>query len=133
VLLERNREVSVFVFDPMTRARFTNLVIRDSLEERCLMPCASGGLGHGATVLEGATLELEGFVITRSALLGVQVGEGGTFTATRGEISSGPIGINVQEPAFDLTTSVTAVAFRDLERSLDTNLLPIPDTGLSGL
>ena len=133
VLLERNREVSVFVFDPATRAHFSNLVIRDSLEEQCAPSCASGGLGHGATVLGGATLELEGFVITRSALLGVQVGEGGTLTATRGEISSGPIGINVQEPTFDLATAVREVTFRALERSLDTNMLPIPDTGLNGL
>lgn len=133
ILLERNREVSAFAFDPLTRMELTNLVIRDTLTEECHTPCPSGGLGHGATVLEGATLVLSGFVITRSALLGVQVGLGGSFTGTLGEISSGPIGLNIQEPAFDLGTSLSDVAFRELERSVDTTILPIPDTGLGGV
>lgn len=132
VLLERNREVSTFAFDPGTRMHLSNLVIRDSLAETCGASCPSGGLGHGATVLSGATLELAGFVIARSALLGVQVGLGGSFTGTRGEISAGPIGLNIQDPAFDLATSLTDVSFRELERSVDTTVLPIPDTGLSG-
>lgn len=133
VLLERNREVSAFLFDPGTRAQLSNLVVRDSLAEECRTPCPLGGLGHGATVLSGATLDLAGFVITRSTLLGVQVGLGGHFTATHGEISTGPIGLNIQEPTFDVGTALSGVAFRGLERSVDSTLLPIPDTGLSGL
>jgi len=131
VLLERNREVSVFAFDPLTQIALSNVVIRDSLTETCITSCASGGLGHGATVLSGASLQLTGFVITRSALLGVQVGLAGTFSATRGEISSGPIGLNIQEPTFDIATSLTGVVFRTLERTLDTTILPIPETGLT--
>jgi hypothetical protein len=133
VLLERNREVSAFLFDPATLAQLSNLVIRDSLEEECRTACPEGGLGHGVTVLSGASLALTGFVITRSALLGVQVGPGGLFSATRGEISAGPIGLNIQEPTFDVGASLSDVAFRTLERSVDSTVLPIPDTGLSGL
>ena len=43
------------------------------------------------------------------------------------------IGLNIQEPAFDLATSLSDVAFRGLERSVDTTILPIPDTGLGGV
>lgn len=133
LLVERNREVSLFLFDPGTRAQLANVVIRDSLEEECRTACPLGGLGHGVSVLSGASLALTGFVITRSALLGVQVGPGGTFTATRGEISAGPIGLNIQESTFDLGTALSDVAFRDLERSVDATTLPIPDTGLGAL
>lgn len=133
LLLERSHEVSVFALDPATRVELTNLVIRDSLAEECLTPCLAGGLGHGASVLADATLVLSHFVITRSTLLGVQVGPGGSFSGTRGEISSGPIGLNIQEPTFDLATSLSDVTFRGLERSIDTTMLPIPETGLGRL
>lgn len=131
VLLERNREVSLFVVDPGSSARITDLLIRDSLGQECGEACPEGQqYGYGMTARTGGAIELTGFVVTRSRLLGLQVGEGASLVGTRGEISAGVIGINIQEPAYDLATSLLDVAFEGNERNVDSMFLPLPDPGL---
>ena len=131
VLLERNREVSLFVVDPGSTARITDLLIRDSLGQECGEACPEGQqYGYGMTARTGGAIDLTGFVVTRSRLLGLQVGEGATLVGTRGEISAGVIGINIQEPAYDLAASLSDVAFEGNERNVDSMFLPLPDPGL---
>ena len=40
------------------------------------------------------------------------------------------IGINIQEPAYDLAASLPDVAFEGNERNVDSMFLPLPDPGL---
>jgi hypothetical protein len=134
VLLERNREVSLFVVDPGSTARITDLLIRDSLGQECGEGCPEGQqYGYGMTSRDGGAIDLTGFVVTRSRLLGLQVGEGATLVGARGEVSAGVIGINIQEPAYDLATSLADVAFEGNERNVDSMFLPLPNTGLGDL
>ena len=56
---------------------------------------------------------------------------GASLLGTRGEVSASVIGINIQEPAYDLAASLTDVAFEGNERNVDGMFLPLPDPGLS--
>lgn len=132
LVLERNREVSLYAFDPGTAVTARDLYVRDSLGQACAEACPDGQqYGYGITALLGARVELTGFVVTRSRLVGLQVAEEGRIVGTRGEVSAAPIGMNVQDPAYDLASSLPDVAFRDNERNVDSMFLPVPDTGLS--
>jgi hypothetical protein len=133
VALESNREVSLFVVDEGSIADLDELYVRDSLGMDCAEACPQGQqYGYGMTALFGGRIELDGFVVTRGRLLGVQVGEAGVITGTRGEISENTIGANIQEPSFDLESSLIDVAFRANERNIDAMFLPVPDPALGG-
>jgi hypothetical protein len=133
ILLERNHELSLFSFDPGSVAHITNLVIRDSLGQECGETCPGGAeYGYGVSARDGGRVELEGFVVTRGHLLGMQVGPGSSITGHRGEVSENRIGINVQEAAFDATHSLTDVVFRDNENDFDGTFVPLPDVGIGG-
>ncbi len=133
ILLERNRELSVFAVDPASVARLTNVVVRDSLGQECGDACAGGAVfGYGLAARDGGRVELEGFLVTRSQLLGLQVGPGGSITGLRGEVSENVIGINVQEAGFDAASSLTDVVFRDNGSNFDGAVVPLPDVGIGG-
>ena len=134
VLLERNREVSLFVVDPGSAATLRDLYVRDSLGQQCGDDCPEGQqYGYGMTSREGGAIELDGFVVTRSRLVGLQVGPGASLTGTRGEISASVIGINIQEPDYELADALPDVAFEGNDRNVDSELLPLPNTGLGDL
>ncbi len=130
VLVERSHEVALFSTDPGSTIELTNFIIRDTMGEACGDACGEDPLGYGVSVYDGGSITLEGFQIARSRVLGVQVGEGGTFHGTRGEIASCDVGIAIQNDTFDLATDVADVSFRDVRRNFDTLSLPLPDTGL---
>jgi hypothetical protein len=75
-----------------------------------------------------AAIELTGFVVARSALCGVQVATGGTIDLHDGVIAENPIGANIQSADFDPRRLTTDVAYRDNDRNLDSNVLPVPAT-----
>lgn len=133
LVLERNREVSLFVLDEGTTASLSDVLVRDSLGMECGDACPDGQrYGYGVSARAGGALDLTGFVVTRSRLLGLQVGAEGLITGRRGEVSESTIGINIQEPTFELADRLTDVAFRDNERNVDAESLPLPPTGLGG-
>ena len=133
ILIERNGELSVFAVDPGSVAHLTNFVVRDSLGQDCGEACPDGAeYGYGIAAREGGRVELEGFLVTRSHLLGLQVGPGGSITGLRGEVSENVIGINVQEAGFDATQSLTDVVFRDNGSNFDGAVVPLPDVGIGG-
>ncbi|MEM9193077.1 MAG: right-handed parallel beta-helix repeat-containing protein [Myxococcota bacterium] len=127
VLLERNREVGLFVIDADTEVALRDMVIRDTLGEDCGDECPAGAFGYGVAVLREASLDLEGFRITRSRLVGVQVSINGTVRAAQGEIAECEIGLNVQDAAVDVDTDLTEVEFREVDRNLDVAMLPVPE------
>ena len=79
---------------------------------------------------DGGHVELDGFLVTRSFLLGLQVGPGSSITGTRGEVSENVIGINVQDEAFDASQALTDVVFRDNGSNFDGAVVPLPDVGI---
>ena len=133
ILLERNHELSLFSVDAGSLAHLTDVVVRDSLAQECAPSCAGGAaFGYGVAARNGGRVELDGFVVTRGFLLGLQVGPGSSITGQRGEVSENVIGINVQEAGFDPTTALPDVVFRDNERNFDGELVPLPDVGVGG-
>ncbi len=111
-----------------------DLYVRDSLGQQCGDDCPEGQqYGYGMTSREGGAIELDGFVVTRSRLVGLQVGPGASLTGTRGEISASVIGINIQEPDYELADALPDVAFEGNDRNVDSELLPLPNTGLGEL
>jgi len=132
LVLESNREVGLASYDPGTSSELTNVLVRDTAGEECGDACPEGPLGYGVSARSGASIVLDGFTITRSRLLGMQIGPEGYIEARRGEISHHVIGVNIQEPTYDFTTSVVGVAFVDNERNLDAAMLPLPDSSLGG-
>jgi len=94
-------------------------------------PCAPGGFGLGS--YDGATVDVANFVVSASALCGVQVARGGAMDLHAGEVAWSPVGANVDSPApdFDLTRLADHVDYHDNERPLDSSRLPVPEAGRS--
>lgn len=131
VVLERNRDVSVMVVDPGSTFNATNLVIRDSLAQECGDNCVDDApFGYGITARTGGQVQLGGFLVTRSFLLGMQVGPGSSIVGARGEVSENVIGINVQEPSYDAGTALGDVVFRDNVNNYDGESVPLPNVGV---
>ena len=95
------------------------------------MECADGNcegfLGSGIVTDEQASLVLEDFLITGSALAGLQVVDAPDVQATRGLIRDNLIGVNIQETELDLGSAFDKVLNYDNETDLDSQDLPIPD------
>lgn len=127
VRLERNREVSLAAFEAGTRVTGTEIAIYDSLERDCAADlCRDYAAGIGAGAYLDAFVHLEGFVIDRSALVGVQL-DHSTLELRRGTIARSPVGINAVGDAIDFDQVLGDVAFVDNERNVDAMMLPVPD------
>lgn len=90
--------------------------------------CGERGAGAGLVALAGGAIVATRFAVWRSALVGVQIAEGGAIDLHEGVIGESPIGINVQDPTFDLARLDDRVAFVRVGSRLDATTLPIPDT-----
>ncbi|MEO8182621.1 MAG: right-handed parallel beta-helix repeat-containing protein [Deltaproteobacteria bacterium] len=82
--------------------------------------------GGGLAALLGATLEIDTFDI-RAAAVGMQLVEGVTLTAASGNITSNPLGVNVQGGStIDLTKVFQNVVVTGNTVNNDTRDLPVP-------
>jgi hypothetical protein len=126
-LIEANRELGLCAFEEGSELVATDFVVTDTLERRC-SPALCPGLGAGVGVgVYGAHAVLDGFMIERSALAGLQIARGGELDATRGTVRNNPIGANVQVVAFDYSRITGSVLFEDNGIALDSSELAVPD------
>jgi hypothetical protein len=135
---ERNREASLMVIHPGTTLAAEDLAVRDTLEADCPTCPGRGGIGVG--LYGGGTGTLARFAVGRSALCGLQLAtaadpltglpypDSGTIDLQEGEVAENPIGVNLQAPDFDVARLTDRVLYRDNDRNLDTDTLPVPDT-----
>jgi len=124
---ERNRDTSVIAFEGTTMM-LRDLVITDTLERECATgPCQGLGRGTGLTAFGGGQVQVESFLVTTSAFIGLQLVAGGGLDLRRGEVSHNLIGINVQAPDYDYGRLSDEVVLRDNQTDFDSETLPIPD------
>ncbi len=100
--------------------------IEDTLPVPCELGCESPRAGIGLVPLDGGHLDAERFVITDSALAGVQIVPGGEVDLRDGTIEMNPVGVNVQAEGYDISRVMQQVLFRDNGVNLDSTELPVP-------
>lgn len=136
---ERNHEIGISVFDAETGVTFRDLRVATTRALTCTEPgCVApeiGGIGVGA--YGGGHLTVERFAIAEHALAGVQIAFGspdgttmytsaGVIDLSHGAIARNPIGVNVQDPGFELDRLFIDVAFAENDRNVDAANLGIP-------
>jgi len=82
--------------------------------------------GIGLLALSLGSIDAERFIIEDAALTGVIIVEEGDLDLRDGIIRGGPIGINVQDPNYDLSRVMDRVLFVDNGANLDSSALPLP-------
>lgn len=106
----------------------TDVEVSDVLERACAASgsCPGLGIGDGIISADDASLTIDGFIVRRSARVGVHVG-GGEMDLRNGWVTDNPIGAAVQTPAFDVARISEGVVYVDNARNLDTSALPLPE------
>lgn len=131
--LEGNREVGAYATAGGLIV-LEDVTVAGTLERGCSTgECVGFGLGTGVIAGPEGSVELERFRIQRNVLIGLQVLSGGTAAIRDGEISDQPIGVNLQDPDFDLRTIAERVRYVRNERNLDRETQPAPETSVAGL
>ena len=120
-LLERSMEVGLFVYEEGATARLSSAIIRDTASD------SFGMSGHGMGAYLSGRIVASDFLVTASALAGLQLARGGVADLQDGEVSRNVIGANVQTPDFDLGRLQVRVRYVDNETSLDAAELPVPE------
>ncbi|MBW2462751.1 MAG: hypothetical protein JRH11_13960 [Deltaproteobacteria bacterium] len=85
-----------------------------------------GSAGIGLLAVAGGAIDAERFVIEGAALAGVIIVAEGEMDLRDGTIRDSPIGLNVQDPAYDLGRVTDRVVFSDNSLNLDSSALPLP-------
>ncbi len=144
-LFEGNRELTISVYRPDTVLVLTDVSVLDTLERACAVDtCAGDGAGIGIGAYWGGHVDASRFLITRSALCGIQLAYGresgsvedpplGTMDLRDGEVSHQPVGANVHDADFDLDRLMDNVLYLDNGTNLDMDVLPVPEMGLEEL
>ena len=142
-VFERNREVAVIVFGTGTWATLSDVLVRNTLERECASDsCPGYGGGTGIGSYAGAHADLMRFVVSGSAMCGLQLAhgadetgatypEGGTMDLRDGEISFNAVcGANIQTEDFDIDRIALNVWCHDNNgMNLDMTELPVPVVG----
>ncbi len=115
----------IILFEAGTELSGRQVEVRDTAGAPC-DPADCNVFGMGVSVLDDAHASLEDFVVTRSALCGVRLARGGTADLSRGEVSYGVIGANVQTEGFDVERLSMEVSYHHNETNLDAVMLPVP-------
>ncbi len=120
-------DIGIRAFDPFTSIIARDLVARDTQVAPCHTDgCAGDGSGMGIGAYGRAEIVVERFLISRSALCGVQVGTEASIDLSDGVVAMNPIGANVQNELFDPERIARNVAYLDNEVTLDATKLPVP-------
>jgi hypothetical protein len=108
------------------------ITLRDARIERtlpvaCELACEEPRAGIGIVALGmGGRIDAERFVVSESALAGVQIVAGGETDLRDGTIERNPVGLNVQVEEYELSRLMRQVVFRDNGVNLDSVELPVP-------
>ncbi len=128
VHLDANRELALSAYDDGTTITGTNIEVRGTRANECAQDsCSDASAGMGVGAYDMAHISLTHFVVTDTALCGVQVTNGAGLDLAHGEVSRGLIGANVQDPAFDIHRLEDDVVFEDNQSNLDATILPVPE------
>jgi hypothetical protein len=122
--ITRAGELGIIAAGEGSRVTGNDLVIVDTDGLDC-PGCDAAGIGAGA--FAGGAIDLSDFVVTRSALCGVQVADA-ELDLRDGEVSYGPIGANVATEGYDLDRITRDVIYIGNGVNLDTASLPVPDS-----
>lgn len=137
--IDAARESGVIAVGAGTAVVIGDMVASRNLMAECaeetappLLSCAwqgyRGGGGKGVTVSGGAHVSIERFDVSFSEMVALQLGMGGGLAMGHGVVHDNVIGLNVQDPAIDLSALlVPTVRFRDNVTNLDAARLPLPD------
>ncbi len=126
-VLSRNRRGGVFAMEPGSWARLVDLAVLDTRVEDCAATtCAALPFGTGLGSYQGAAIELRRFLVSKSALCGLQPAEGGTLVAEEGEVRGNAIGACVTDSSFDVGQISNRVDYVDNGLRLDSRALPLP-------
>jgi hypothetical protein len=87
----------------------------------------ANGAGMGVVSVLDAMGEIDGFVIQRNAVAGVQIATGGDLVIRNGVIAENPVGVNVQDATPNQDALSEGVIYRDNGRNLDSSGLPVPE------
>lgn len=85
-----------------------------------------GAAGIGLLALEDGAIEGARIIVERAALAGVIIVPGGGLDLNEGAIRSSLIGVNVQDPDFELSRVTDGMVFTDNGVNLDSTSLPVP-------
>ncbi|RLB52841.1 MAG: hypothetical protein DRJ42_13715 [Deltaproteobacteria bacterium] len=85
-----------------------------------------GSAGIGLLAVAGGAIDAERFIIEGAALAGVIIVAEGDMDLRDGTIRDSPIGLNLQDPAYDLSRATDRVIFSDNSLNLDSSALPLP-------
>lgn len=126
---ERNREVGVSAFGTPTLLTMSDVLATDTREVECTEEdCAS--FGDGVASVDGASIDITGFSVSRHARCGVTV-RGAAMDLHDGEVSENTIGACVNAEDFDPDRLLDGVFFRDNGIRLDPNFdMPVPEPAL---
>jgi hypothetical protein len=139
VFLDGNRGVGAFARDRLTELTLVDAVVRDTAVLDCATTtCAGRALGLGLVAVGGAHVGAGRFLVTGSALAGLQLALEaddagawscylGTMDLHHGEISNGAIGANIQAVGFDVARLTDGVTFAGNAADFDEAALPVPD------
>ncbi len=127
VRIEHNLEVGLFAWGDGTMAQLTDFAVVDTRPRQCAATgCVDAAGGSGVFSGSGASVSLQTFRVTGSALAGLQVGTEGELSARHGEVSHNIVGANVQRAGFDLSRISDDVLYIDNGQALDARELPVP-------
>jgi hypothetical protein len=136
---EGNRYYSITALDKDSSIDLVDVIVRNTRKARCVAldssdphRCVENGVEFGAGIALSATqagkVQVDLFDLSGNAACGIQVGNGGHIDASRGSVHGNPIGVNIQEPGYDLgTVTGPTLRYYDNVTNLDTAQLPIPD------
>ena len=117
----------------VTTSLLSTAVLRDvSIIDVRSLPCPDPATecvptaGVGLVSLPGGGIDAERFIVSRAALAAVMIIEGADTDLRDGTIEGSPVGINVQDEAFDLGRVMERIRFVDNGMNLDSSALPVP-------
>ncbi len=132
-VLDGNHEVAVQAAHPGTVIDLSQVVISNTMPRACAdTTCAdyAGGVGLGAYL--AGRISADHFVLSDSAMAGLQIARDGEADLSNGVVMQNQVGANVQVPGYDFGRLQQQVLYRDNGQNLDATELPLPDPG-SGL
>jgi hypothetical protein len=107
-----------------------HVVVRATLEAACVPTCEDGGWGYGVVVTGRTAVDLTRFWMVDNVLAGLQITPGGEADLRSGRVAGHRVGINLQDPAFDVGRLQQDVLYEDNGRNLDGERLPVPNAEL---
>lgn len=126
IAIESNLGVGLFSWSGTVTG--TDVAIASTGEWPCYAAgTCTAGWGYGVSAVESASVMLSRFVVTDSALCGVQVASNASLDLAEGLVARSPIGANVQVPGYDLARISTTVRYVDNDTPIDTSALPLPE------